>query len=320
MLKDKKIAVVVPAYNEELLIRTVIETMPEFVDAIYIVDDCSTDGTVARVEAHLESPNYSHLVKLIKNKKNQGVGTAITKGYRTAEADKMDVVAVMAGDAQMDPDDLIKIVMPVVEDKADYTKGNRLFTGEAWDLIPRYRYLGNATLSLLTKIASGYWHVADSQTGYTALSLRAIKILPLEKLYARYGYPNHMLVMLNIFNMRVRDVPVKPVYNIGEKSGIKLYSVVPRLSRLLLVTFLWRMREKYIIRDFHPLIFFYMLAFLLLGASLPLGLRIFWIWYQVGGIPAINTLAVMFTIISGLQALFFAMWFDLEYNKSLSGD
>ena len=221
------------------------------------------------------------------------------------------------GTAKWTPDDLLDILMPVVNDEADYTKGNRLFTGQSWEMIPRYRYLGNAFLSLLTKFASGYWHIADSQTGYTAISRQAIELIRMEKLYPRYGYPNHMLVMLNVYNMRVRDVTVKPVYDIGEKSGIKLSVVVPRLSWLLLKSFLWRMWEKYIIRDFHPLIFFYLLGFLLTASSGVLFTRLLWRWALVGAIPAINALALAFTTISGLQSFFFGMWFDMDYNKHL---
>ena len=234
MYDNKHIAVVVPAYNEEELIGRVIETMPEFVDRIYVVDDCSTDGTCEAVEQYLGHGHQDQPeVCLLRHMQNKGVGAAIVTGYREALADGMDVVAVMAGDAQMDPEDLSRVIEPVVHGEADYVKGNRLFTGEAWHKIPKYRYLGNAALSLVTKIASGYWHVADSQTGYTAISREALDLLPLKKLYKRYGYPNHLLVMLNVFNFRVADVPVTPVYNVGEKSGIKLHKVIPRMSYLL---------------------------------------------------------------------------------------
>ena len=141
-------------------------------------------------------------------------------------------------------------------------------SGEAWKVIPRTRYLGNAVLSLLTKIASGYWHVADSQAGYTALSLTALRRLDLDALYPRYGFPNDMLVHLNIQNARVRDVPSRPIYDVGERSGIKLRSVVPRISWLLLKGFWWRMGQKYVIRDFHPLVFFYVFGVLMLGVGL----------------------------------------------------
>lgn len=315
MFEGARIAVVVPAYNEELLIGRVIETMPEFVDLIIVVDDKSRDRTAEIVEEYRQ--RLGERLVLLRHEVNRGVGAAIVSGYRLAQQRGMDVAAVMAGDAQMDPAELPAIVGPVARDEADYVKGNRLFTGEAWQMIPRYRYLGNAFLSLLTKIASGYWHVADSQTGYTAISRRALEVLPLEKLYPRYGYPNHLLVMLNIFNMRVRDVPVRPIYNIGEKSGIHLRRVIPRLSWLLGKCFLWRMWEKYVVRDFHPLVFFYALAFFLLLAAFVLGVRLSLVWAMTGLIPRTNALALMSSAIAGLQSLFFAMWFDMEYNRSL---
>ncbi len=166
----------------------------------------------------------------------------------------------MAADNQMDPDDLLTLVEPVARGEVDYAKANRLFTGEAWKLIPRTRYLGNAVLSLLTKIASGYWHVADSQSGYTAISRSMLAQLDLDRVYPRYGFPNDMLVHLNVWNARVRDFPSRPVYGVGERSGIKLRRVVPRISWLLVKGFFWRLREKYVIRDFHPLVFFYALG------------------------------------------------------------
>ncbi|HQK76473.1 MAG TPA: glycosyltransferase family 2 protein [Candidatus Hydrogenedentes bacterium] len=165
MYRDKTVAVVVPAYNEEVLIRTVIETMPEFVDKIIVVNDKSTDNTATVVREYVSrDPDGVVLVDL---EENQGVGGAIAEGYKVARDNQIDCTAVMAGDAQMDPGDLPKLLDPVVEGRADYTKGNRLFYGDAWHMIPKVRYLGNSGLSLLTKIASGYWHVADSQTGYT---------------------------------------------------------------------------------------------------------------------------------------------------------
>lgn len=317
MLEGKRIGVVVPAYNEEKLIGRVIETMPDFVDCIYIVDDCSLDETQERVKSYLCRPCYKDRLELIPHEFNQGVGAAINTGYQKAAQDGIDVVAVMAGDAQMDPDELDRVCLPVVRDEADYVKGNRLFTGEAWKLIPHYRYLGNAFLSLLTKIASGYWHVADSQTGYTALSAEAIRLMPLDQLYARYGYPNHLLVMLNIFNQRVKDVPVRPVYNIGEQSGIRLKKVVPRMSWLLLKCFFWRMREKYIIRDFHPLVFFYAVGLGLLPLGILFGAYLLVHRLLTGPVAATSALFAMFLFISGLQFIFFAMWFDMEYNKDL---
>jgi len=269
MLEGKTVAVVVPAYNEERLIAETIAGVPGFVDRIFVVDDSSRDATVERARATADPR-----VEVLVHEKNQGVGAAIVTGYKRALAERVDVTAVMAGDNQMDPAELESLAGPVARGELDYAKANRLFTGQAWQQIPRHRYLGNAVLSLFTKIASGYWHVADSQAGYTALGLPMLELLDLDRIYRSYGFPNDMLVHLNVWNARVRDIPSRPIYGVGEKSGIKVRKVVPRISWLLVKGFFWRMREKYVIRDFHPLVFFYMLGFarardLRDGAALP---------------------------------------------------
>jgi len=315
MYKGKIICVVIPAYNEEKLIGRVIETMPEFVDKIVVVDDKSTDGTVSIVQKYVEK--IGDRLVLIPRKVNQGVGASIVRGYKWARHYKMDITVVMAGDAQMDPEDMPALLDPIVRDEADYTKGNRLFSGRAWEMIPKLRYLGNSALSLLTKIASGYWHVADSQTGYTAITLDALHSVSLNHIYKRYGMPNDLLIQLNVANCRVKDVPIKPVYNVGEKSGIKIKKVIFTISWLLFKRFFWRLKEKYVIRDFHPLILFYLLSFLLLTLSLVLFLRMIGVWLISGAIPAINALSWMFSFSIGLQSMFFAMWFDMDYNKKL---
>src|SRR5256886_12337013 len=183
----------------------------------------------------------------------------------------MAATAVMAGDNQMDPYDLEHLVQPVARGEVDYAKANRLVTGEAWKLIPRARYLGNAVLSLFTKIASGYWHIADSQSGYTAISKQMLDVLDLDRIYTGYGFPNDILVHLNVWNARVRDFPSRPIYGVGERSGIRYHKVVPRISWLLVKGFFWRLREKYVIRDFHPLVFFYAFGMLASLAGLVLG-------------------------------------------------
>ena len=314
MYKEKTIAVVVPAYNEEKLISRTLESIPDFVDSIIVVDDASVDDTSTIVNTLVEKNSR---IFLIKHEENQGVGGAIVTGYKKARDMKINVTVVMAGDAQMDPKDLIPVIEPVANGSADYTKGNRLFHGDAWKMIPHYRYLGNSFLSLMTKIASGYWHIADSQSGYTAISLLALQKLNLDKIYKRYGMPNDILILLNELDFRVRDVHIRPVYNIGEKSGIRLMKVIPKISWILFKGFWRRLLYKYVIKDFHPLIFFYLLSIFLLGASFPLTIRLFYFWAIIGHIPGITAMALVFTLISGLQTLFFGMWFDMEYNKDL---
>jgi glycosyltransferase involved in cell wall biosynthesis len=315
VFKGCRVGVVVPAYNEERQIESVLATMPEFVDRIFVVDDCSKDKT-SEVTKHW-ARRHGHRVKLIRQEVNGGVGKAITTGYKAALEEDMEVVAVMAGDGQMDPKELPLILEPVADGKADYSKGNRLTSGVAWEKTPKIRYLGNAFLSLLTKIASGYWHIADTQSGYTAISAEALKAINLDDVYASYGYPNDMLVRLNIRNFRVADVHITPRYGIGERSSMKVWKVIPTVSFLLVRGFFYRMFEKYVIRDFHPLVFFYALGFLLTVIGLILGVVETIAKISNGDIAIATVVLVALLTISGLQLLLFAMWFDMEYNKEL---
>jgi glycosyltransferase involved in cell wall biosynthesis len=309
--EGKTVAVVVPAYNEEALVGSTVSGIPGFVDKVFVVDDGSTDATSERAQSG------DKRVEVISHERNEGVGAAIISGYQRAMQEKVDVTCVMAADGQMDPDDLETLVRAIALNECDYAKANRLFTGQAWEIIPRTRYLGNAVLSFLTKIASGYWHVADSQSGYTAVNLDTLKLLDLQRVYRRYGFPNDMLVHLNVVNRRVRDYPSRPIYGVGERSGIRLRRVVPRISWLLVKGFFWRLREKYIIRDFHPLVLFYSLGFFLLASGIILGLIETGLRIVGNPIPFATIVLVALFVISGLQLLLFAMWFDMESNKDL---
>jgi len=312
MIEGKTVAVVVPAYDEEKLLPETVAGIPEFVDRIYVVDDASRDATAERARA---AADERFLV--IEHERNRGVGAAIVTGYKQAIADRIDVTCVMAADNQMDPADLRAIVEPVAGGEVDYAKANRLVSGEAWNLIPRARYLGNATLSLLTKIASGYWHVADSQSGYTAIALPMLERLDLDRLYPRYGFPNDMLVHLNVREARVRDVPSRPVYGVGEQSGIRYSRVIPSISWLLLKAFFWRLKEKYVIRDFHPLVFFYALGFLMTLLGLGLGIAEVVLRIMGNAVSVGTVVLVALLLIFGSQFTLFAMWFDMESNKDL---
>ena len=313
MFEGKRVAVVVPAFDEEQLVTETIVGIPPFVDRIVVVDDCSTRRDRRAVEA-LADPR----VELIRHERNGGVGAAILTGYRHCRDEAYDVTCVMAADNQMDPEELEGLVAPVARGEVEYAKANRLASGEAWSLIPRSRYLGNAVLSLLTKVASGYWHVADSQAGYTALSLTALRQLSLDKVYRRYGFPNDMLVHLNVQDARVRDVVSRPIYGVGERSGIRIHAVAPRISWLLFKGFWWRMKEKYVIRDFHPLVFFYALGALMTTVGLALGLVVA-LSRILGGnqITTPTVVLVALLLIAGTQFSLFAMLFDKEANKDL---
>ena len=312
MLEGKRVAVVVPAHDEEALVATTIAGIPAFVDRIVVVDDCSRDATAERARATGDAR-----VVVVVHERNRGVGGAIVTGYRRALDEGMDVVCVMAADNQMDPSDLATLVAPVARGELDYAKANRLFTGQAWNEIPRTRYLGNAVLSMLTKIASGYWHVADSQSGYTAIGREMLAQLDLERIYPGYGFPNDLLVHLNVWNARVRDFSSRPVYGVGERSGIRYRKVVPRISWLLLQGFFWRLREKYVIRDFHPLVFFYGFGLLATLAGVALGIDELVGRIQGNDVSVGTVVLIALLLISGSQFTLFAMWFDMESNKDL---
>jgi len=159
--------------------------------------------------------------------------------------------------------------------------------------------------------------VADSQSGYTAINKKALKTIDWDQMYQWYGQPNDVLVRLNVSDFRVRDIPVTPVYDVGEKSGMKIRKVVFTIGWLLVRLFFWRMKEKYVIRDFHPLIFFYMLGFFFTVITVILFIRMMYFWIFSGYIPPINALATFFSFMSGSQFTLFAMWFDMESNKEL---
>ena len=314
MYKQKSISVVIPAFNEENLIKNTVDGIPDFIDKIIVVNDASKDSTSTVVQKLVNSNEKIHL---INHEKNLGVGGAIASGYKWSRDNEFDISVVMAGDAQMDPSDLPILLDEIIENGADYAKGNRMLTPNVRKSMPKLRFFASQVLSLLTKIASGYWNIIDPQCGYTAINKKTLKKIDWDKLYKRYGQPNDLLVKLNVANAIVRDVEIKPIYNIGEKSGIKYGRLIFSLSWLLFKDFLWRIKEKYIVKDFHPLVFFYALGAVFFVFTLGLSIRLFYLWWLTGEIPPINALAAMFTFVSMALFTLFAMWFDMDYNKDL---
>ncbi len=364
MLMNKKVAVVVPAYNEEKQIRRVIETMPAFVDRIIVVNDCSSDKTADVVAQFINKNNLlplsgtetgdavdsenqynradillkeqqqadinffvaSHIVNdnpstdrviLINHLKNGGVGAAIARGYKWCRDNNIDCTAVMAGDGQMDPAELESICLPVINENIDYVKGNRLIHGSARLVIPKTRFFGNSILSILTKISSGYWHVSDTQTGFTAISLNALNAITLHDIYKTYGMPNDMLVKLNIAFCTLKEVKIKPVYNIGEMSKMKITRVIPKISCLLFKSFFKRLWIKYLFRDFHPLFLLYHFSFVLGFFSIPYFIKIISLVLSGEAVSPVTMLAFFFLFSGSFQSLLFAMWMDIQDNERL---
>lgn len=313
MIEGKKIGVVVPAYNEGKLITQVLNTMPDFVDYIIVVNDGSKDNTKNLI---LEGADKDNRIILHDHKVNKGLGQSLIDGYKKAEEMQIDVIAIMAGDAQMDPEDLMGVVHPIVVGEADYVKGCRLFTDDVREKMPRYRFVGNNILTLLTKFATGYWHIVDPQCGYTAISLIALKQIPIEDMIKGYGYNAHILYMLNMHDFRVLDKKVKPVYG-EEVSKIKLGRYIISVSKLLLTLFFSRIHRKYLLMDFNPLALFYILALLCLPTAFVFLIRMLVIFAIERIMPSTTLLLFVFMSIMGMQSLFFAMWMDMEDNKRL---
>ena len=229
MFRQLRVAVVVPAFNEASKIAATVASIPNYVDDIFVIDDASTDDTARAALAARATP-----VEVVRHEQNRGVGGAIATGYRRALAAGADVAVVMAGDGQMDPEDLPALLAPIADGVADYVKGNRFKHPAIWSTMPKSRIVGNVLLSAATRVTSGYSHVFDSQCGYTAIHRRALEAIDLDVLWSRYGYPNDLLSRLNVAGMRVTDVPVRPIYGEHWKSGIGLGTVLHPLPWVLL--------------------------------------------------------------------------------------
>jgi glycosyltransferase involved in cell wall biosynthesis len=314
LYKGKSIGVVVPALNEEVLIVPTLMSMPSFIDRIYAVDDGSSDGTLARMrEATERDPRITVIVHPV----NKGVGASIVDGYRRCLVDGVDVAVVMAGDNQMDPQWITTLVDPIVDGKADYTKGNRLVNGDFVKGMSTWRLVGNATLSFLTKISSGYWQMVDPQNGYTAISKRALEAIELENVYPGYGYCNDILVKLNVHSFKMLDVPVPAKYG-AEKSKIKYRSYIVRVSGLLLRNFFWRIKMKYLVLGFSPIFILYILGIILTPLGLFFGIISFFNRLIAGSLFVSEVISSII-FLTGTIFLLFAMLFDIQMSRSGNG-
>ncbi|CAG0999483.1 Undecaprenyl-phosphate mannosyltransferase [Methanosarcinales archaeon] len=250
------IGVIIPAYNEENLIGETINGIPEYVKRIYVIDDCSTDSTPEIVK-RLTDPR----IVSVRHEKNQGVGAAIISGYKLALEDNIDIAVVMAGDNQMDPKQLPKLLEPIVEGRADFTKGNRIIRGY-WKGMSKWRLSGNFLLTWLNKIASGYWNISDPQNGYVAISVSSLRKFNLDSLYGGFAFENDMMIKSNILGIRMMNVPIPARYG-KEKSKIRYNRFIIHTSWFLLISFLYRISNKYLFR-FHPIGIFYFTGFILI--------------------------------------------------------
>ena len=306
MYRDLRVAVVVPAHNEERLIGTVITTAPELVDHIIIVDDASSDATSDVAKAAADARTEVHRLP-----ENQGVGGAIVAGHKRALELGCDVSVVMAGDAQMDPRFLPSLIDPIADGEAQFTKANRFYGEGSFAGMPRLRVFGNIALSFLTKAASGYWNLFDPQNGYTAIHRHALERLQLDRLSRRYEFENDLLIKLNVLRVPARDVPIPAVYG-AEVSGLRVSKVAPRLLRLLFRGFWHRMWWKYVLQSFSAVALMFFTGLFLVTVGLAFG--IFTIVNTLGppvATPGTVLLAVA-PLLSGLHFLVSALQLDIQ--------
>jgi len=266
MYKGKKIAIVVPAYNEAKFITQVIRDIPPFIDVIVVIDDASQDSTFKCVK-NVRDPR----VIILRNEVNQGVGGSTIKGYRKAIEMESKIIVKVDGDGQMPLDRLPNLLDAIVEDGYDYAKGNRFLDDNALMQMPKNRLIGNILLTFFTKMASGYWHIFDPQNGYTAIDVHTLKVIDLDRIHKCYFFENDMLIQLNIHNRKVKDISMPAIYG-QEKSGIRINSILITFPRLLLQRFLYRIYQKYVLRDFSPIALFLGMGSLLLGWGVGFGI------------------------------------------------
>ncbi|MBI1820247.1 MAG: glycosyltransferase family 2 protein [Nitrospirae bacterium] len=296
MYKDLKIAVVIPCYNVEKHIRAVVKGIPPFVDKIIAVNDASTDQTAKALE-DINDPRLT----ILYHSMNQGVGGAALTGFQQALRDGSDILVKMDGDEQMDPFYLPALLTPLVEGFS-YAKGNRFLHSTELNQMPLLRKWGNFWLTFLTKITSGYWHIFDPQNGYWAIKAGDFSVLDLSKIHRRFFFENDMLVQLNIFNLKIKDVPIPARYG-NEKSSMKLYKIVLSFPFFLINRLIYRFYQKYILRDFSPIAIFVMAGLPLFFWGLGFGLYAWW--------KSITTNSVATTGTVMLSVLPFLIGFEL---------
>lgn len=306
MYKGARIAAVVPAFKEESMIGTVISTMPDYVDHIVIVDDCSPDGTSDVVRTYDDDR-----VTLIRHEVNKGVGGSIVTGHKAAVELGADVNVVMAGDAQMDPRYLPDLLDKVTAGGYGFAKANRFFRPDSYDGMPGYRVFGNIVLSFMTKFASGYWHLFDPQNGYTAVRTSVLAQVPLDRVAERYSFENDFLIHLNVAGTSAVDVPIPAVYG-SEVSSIRLGKVVPELLSLLFRGYWYRVWYRYVLWSFSPVALLLLMGILLTTIGLVAGTWMVAATWNSTPATAGTVLLAVTPFVLGVQMLVSSLQLDIQ--------
>lgn len=307
MFNGAVVHVIIPAYNEERLLPSVLRDLPPLVDFVTVVDDCSTDGTFS-----VACESGDSRVRVIKTPVNVGVGGAMCVGYRDALARGSEVIVKMDADGQMSSAYLPALLDALIARRYDYAKGNRFLHATTIRAMPFARVLGNIVLTFLTKAASGYWHIFDPQNGYTAIRIDALRMLNLDRLARRFFFENDMLVQLNIHNCRVVDVPMPAKYA-SEESHLRITTILVTFPPLLLRRFAYRILHKYVLRDFSPIALFLIIGLPLFIWGLVFGA---WLWLETvitgEASPTGRIMLALVPIVLGFQLVLQAIVLDIQ--------
>ena len=291
------IAVIIPCYKSAEHVLHVLGNIPNIVDVIYCIDDACPD----RIGQRIEKESNDKRIHVLYHKKNQGVGGAMITGYRAALKKHADIIIKIDSDGQMDPALIPLFIQPIIDGRADYTKGNRFYTPEFLSSMPGIRILGNAGLSFLTKFSTGYWQIFDPTNGYTAIHAHVLRLLPLDKISKNYFFETDILFRLGTVRAVVMDIPQKAVYG-DEKSNLNIPKTLLTFSGAHLRNFLKRIIYNYFIRDFHVASLEWVLGPALLIFSIMFGAHA-WIdsvQSEVTATPGIVMLAAL-PFVAGLQ-------------------
>ncbi len=306
---SSKVAVAIPCYKVRDHVLDVIARMPPQVQRIYVIDDKCPNGSGELVRQQCSDPR----VRVIFHEQNQGVGGAVRTGYQAALDEGMDIVVKVDGDGQMDPALIPHFTRAIERRQADYTKGNRFYRPESLRGMPPIRLFGNAVLSFINKLSTGYWSIMDPTNGYTAIHIHVLRRLPLDKLEERYFFETVMLYRLNTLRAVVHDVPMDAVYG-QEQSSLQVSKVLPEFLWKHIDRFVRRYVYNYLLRDFNiGSLYSIMGTLLLLGGGL-FGL-VNWLLSNASGQPATSGTVMLaaLPIIIGIQFVIAFLHYDVSH-------
>jgi glycosyltransferase involved in cell wall biosynthesis len=326
---------IISAHNESRNIGSVISRIPSDIDFVVIVDDGSSDETARIAHDFLEKSKFKYVI--LKHKKNTGQGSARATGAIFAlqrclknencildtsrgalsKPTNFDILIFSDGDGQLDPHDAPKFIDVILNNGADFVKGDRFSTPDLLRIMPKTRLFGNVVLSAITKMASGYWDLTDSQCGYFAIKSKMALKLNWANLRMGYGQINEIVIRLNEVNAKVSSVPIDAVYGVGEVSGIRIRKVSIPILSLCARGFFRRILVKHVVWKSHPLAAFYLFGNILVFAGITLGTKVMFDLSAGFTAPPLTSILVMSLMSLGMLSIFQGVALDLTENRLL---